>query len=138
MLTKSPKPSLRRLRRTDLFKSGFCVWGEVEGLTAEVDGRIVGYAGVQKITVHYWAFFNVFDDIVLAPFWLHRLVKNVLGSYEKVGMGPIYSLLDPVPTAERWHEVLGFRPLIGDERDDEVRACEAQDGRVAWIKGGAR
>lgn len=121
---------IRRLRRSDLFKGGLFVPWHVEGLAAVRAGEIVGFAGVQKFGLHHWAFFNAFDPIVCHPFWLHRLVKNVLDAYAKVGIGPIYSLADN----QRWHQRLGFRPVTDDERDEEIRYCETTTNKGAWIR----
>lgn len=121
--------TLRRLKRTDCFKSGFCATWEIEGLTALVDDRIVGFAGVQRFGRHYWTFCDLFESGVVPPAMLHRLVKNVLAGYARLGIGPIYS----IAYNTRWHEVLGFRPVTDAERDDEIRFGEATAGKEAWV-----
>lgn len=135
MSTSKPEITLRRLKRTDLFKGGLCAPWHVEGLTGLVDGVIVGYAGIQRFGVHFWAFFNAYDATVLRPFWLHRLVKDVLAAHDRVGITPIYSLVEATPGAERWHQVLGFRRVGDDEKDDEIRICEGSNNQQAWIRG---
>ena len=126
---------LRTLKRTDVYKSGLLVTWPITGLTAEIDGQIAGYAGVHKFGAHHWVFFDVFDDRVRRPFFLHRLVRDVLDGYAASGIGPIYSICDcTVPSARRWHGALGFREVVDAERDDEIRLCEEVNKRGAWVK----
>jgi hypothetical protein len=132
MSPSAPEISVRKTRRTDLFKSGFVVDWPFIGLTAVADGKIVGYAGVQRFGVHHWVFFNAFDDAVKRPFWLHRLVKDVLKACDAAGIGPLYSLVEA--GGERWNGVLGFRPITEEMRDDEIAFCERSNNQRAWIR----
>lgn len=130
-----PKLEVRQTRRTDLYKSGLAVTWPFSGLTATIDGEIAGYAGVHRFGVHDWVYFNVFDDRVKDPFFLHRLVRQVLASYDASGFGPIYSICDhETQSARRWHGALGFREVVDAERDDEIRLCEAHNNRGAWVR----
>ncbi len=128
------------LHRGDLYRGMAepVTWELIGGLTARIDGEIAGYAGLHRFGQHHWVFFNTFDDRVKRPFFLHRLVASVIAAYDTLGIMPIYSLAGQpgieIAAAERWHRVLGFRPVTDEERDDEIRLAETINSRGAWVR----
>jgi hypothetical protein len=83
----------------------------IRGVTAHVNGRIVGLGGLGFLpdgTV--LAFVHLTDEARSAKFALHRRVCRELASARK-RYPRIIALADPdEPAAERWLERLGFSP----------------------------
>lgn len=128
------------LQRGDLYRGMAepVTWEIIGGLTARIGGDIAGYAGLHRFGQHNWVFFNVFDARVRRPVFLHRLVASVIAAYDTLGITPIYSLAGQdgieLTRAERWHRVLGFRPVSDEERDEEISRVEAINSRGAWVR----
>jgi hypothetical protein len=98
----------------------------VVGMTAEVEGRIVGYGGVfQYGDGRHWGFFSVFDERYRRPVVIHRFASGILRVMQDAGIA-VHALCDlGHPRADLWLRRLGFRLLEESERDDDVRSLIA-------------
>lgn len=105
------------------------------GLTAvDGDGNIMGFAGGTRIGQRIWIFFNLFDERLRRPVFLHRLVKSGLKEFQVNNRCDLVVFLDEdKPHARRWLEVLGFVRAKPDDHDRWTRVIENHTGKEMWL-----
>jgi hypothetical protein len=113
------------------------------GLTALIDGHVVGYAGLHRIAGRHWGFFLLAGEGGIRlraqrPRFLHRLALEGLMAFEAAGIEEICALRDTrQPRAARWLEALGFRPLADREKTEDILRFEALCGGLdSWVRVG--
>jgi hypothetical protein len=131
---------VRPFRPEDLALSGMpeSSWYEAPrfGLTAEHEGAVIGYGGVQMLGRDRWAFMWGTDKFRSRPFWLHRLSVRWYDAAEAMGMTPILAQCDDsYPRAAAWLQALRFRPIDDDEKSALLREAEARSGLATWVRG---
>ena len=127
--------TLREFRLSDVPEFGSDLKGDqVLGMTAEIEGKFAACGGVRQVLGHNWVFFRVRDERALQPVFLHRTIKAALAALDDAGMRPLLAFCDHSrPRAEAWLLRLGFRPLLDDEKDWNIRVTEGSIGKNSWI-----
>jgi N-acetylglutamate synthase-like GNAT family acetyltransferase len=118
---------------------GFVPTYPVLCLTAEIDGKIAAYGGLQLYGSRHWVAFHLADERLRRPMWLHRIVARGLAAVVRSGISPIYALCDEgKPRSRAWLAALGFRPLREDEKDQDITMLERIEGHAvphsAWVR----
>lgn len=120
----------------------------VAGLTAEVDGCILGYGGVAKIGLRHVVFFHLAGEPgellrAESPGFLHRLVLAGIAQFdaearESGDVNELFAGCDQkYPRAAVWLARLGFRRLIHDEMPDDVRKIQKAFNQDMWMRSTA-
>lgn len=138
-----PTIFLRPFRPEDAIPAcGFAPDYPVMCLTAEVDGNVAAYGGLQLFNGRYWVAFHLADERLRRPMWLHRVMVKGLAAAQRCGISPVYALCDEaVPRSRAWLSALGFRELAAAEKDDEIVMLEVTTRNTAgtaphtaWIR----
>lgn len=80
----------------------------------EIDGRIVGCAGVAFCKGRWFGFCDLKDEARAHPITIARRVKQEMQAMAKDGVRHVYTTADPEePRAVRWLTSLGFRAEHG-------------------------
>lgn len=94
-------------------------------LTAELDGKVAAYGGLQFFGGRHVVCFDIADERLRRPMWLHRVMLRGLEAAVRCGITPIYAMCnEAVPRSRAWLTALGFRELTEAEKDDAIRMLE--------------
>jgi hypothetical protein len=108
---KLNKPLFRTSRPEDAIAFfGRPIPGPWFGIAAEVEGVVVGLAGVVWRGEEALAFLNCPQRYMPPPLRSHRLARAMLAAARAAGEPAILAAPTPgIPTARRWLTALGFR-----------------------------
>jgi hypothetical protein len=102
-----------------------CDW-PVIGMTAVLDGEILGYGGIQQYKDgRWWGVLDVNDERGRIPTMIHRFAVGILKAAMEAGI-TVYVLCDTAhPRAVPWMERLGFVPVPKEQKDYWIRRMES-------------
>ena len=123
-MKKSAEIRLRPFRREDLVVDGKVMDWPVEALTAEIEGKVIACAGLQRPDGRLWVFLDIIDERARQPHLLHRAARKLQDIAPRGET--IYAHRDRAePTSGRWLTRLGFRPTGTKHLNYEVWTWQA-------------